>query len=135
MLKNIVFEKVQQIQVLATYHTDADANITWTVQLRNLYETDITGVLVSTRGYGTNAEGTYEQTSTLRHFFERVSPQALQAIELISPEIFYLSNEYWVSFYIENQIFDKKFVFAPNQISEENLTFLDDQLTQAIVLS
>jgi hypothetical protein len=42
-------------------------------------------------------------------------------IEPISPEVFHINNEYWVSYYIGNQIFDKKFIFVPESIREENL--------------
>jgi hypothetical protein len=33
-----------------------------------------------------------------------------------------LNNEYWVSFYIGKNIYDKKFIFLPESISEDNFT-------------
>jgi hypothetical protein len=37
-----------------------------------------------------------------------------------------LNNEYWVSFYIGDKIFDKKFIFVPDTITEKNLTFIPE---------
>ena len=43
-------------------------------------------------------------------------------IEAIQEKVFGLNNEYWVSFYIKNDIFDKKYVFLPETIKEEFFT-------------
>ena len=61
-------------------------------------------------------------TSTLRHFFESIESQSYQLIEPISENVFGLSNEYFVTFYIDNIIYDKKFVFVPDTIKDENFT-------------
>ncbi len=41
-------------------------------------------------------------------------------IEPIPDELFALTNEYWLSFYIDNVIYDKKFIFVPESIVESN---------------
>ena len=43
-------------------------------------------------------------------------------IEPIMEDVFSLSNEYWVSFYIDKIIYDKKFIFLPETISSEYFT-------------
>ena len=45
---------------------------------------------------------------------------------MITPDVFHLNNEYWVSYYIGNQIFDKKFIFVPDSIREENLILIEN---------
>jgi hypothetical protein len=42
-------------------------------------------------------------------------------IELIDPSVFHLNNEYWISYFIGSQIYDKKFIFVPETIIEQNL--------------
>ena len=37
------------------------------------------------------------------------------------PDVFHLNNEYWVSYFIGKQIFDKKFIFVPDSIIEKNI--------------
>jgi len=40
---------------------------------------------------------------------------------LIDASLFHLNNEYWVSYFVGNQIYDKKFIFVPESIIEQNL--------------
>ena len=54
-----------------------------------------------------------EKTSTLRHLIEELGAQSVAKIEPIDPAVFELTNEFWVSYYILDQIFDKKFIFTP----------------------
>jgi hypothetical protein len=35
--------------------------------------------------------------------------------------VFGLTNEYWLSYYISGQIFDKKFIFVPESIVDTNM--------------
>ena len=47
-------------------------------------------------------------------------------VEPIDPAVFHLNNEYWVSYYIGTQIYDKRFIFVPDTICEENLSFIPE---------
>jgi hypothetical protein len=76
---------------------------------------------VSSKGYG-EVEGEQVKTSVLRHFFDEIPAGSFQKIEAIIEDVFKLSNEYWVSFYIGDLIHDKKFIFLPETINEENFT-------------
>jgi len=61
------------------------------------------------------------KTSVLRHVFEQVPAKSAVKVEPIDPAIFHITNEYWVSYYVGEKIFDKKFVFVPESIIAENL--------------
>ena len=78
-------------------------------------------MLVSTKGYG-KQEDTKVKTSELRHFFERIEKKSAQAVEVIPTELVGLSNQYWVSFYTDGKIYDKKFIFLPDTLLNKNLT-------------
>ena len=80
----------------------------------------------SRRGYGFDKDGKPIKTSELRHFHKYCAAGEIIKIEMITPEVFYLNNEYWVSYYIGNQIFDKKFIFVPDSIREENLILIEN---------
>ncbi len=56
-------------------------------------------------------------------------------IEPIDPAVFHLNNEYWVSFYIGTQIYDKRFVFVPETISEKNLIFIKELEMEGVLHS
>ncbi|MEJ5961770.1 hypothetical protein [Pedobacter immunditicola] len=92
----------------------------WTVYLVNLKDEPITNVLISSKGYG-EKEGKPVKTSVLRHFLGDMPPQSFTGVEAIATEVFGLTNEYWLSYYIGKTIYDKKFIFLPESIVDENL--------------
>ncbi|HNU47191.1 MAG TPA: hypothetical protein PKM40_00070, partial [Bacteroidia bacterium] len=79
------------------------------------------GVLITSKGYGI-MEGEERKTSTLRHFIENIPPQSWVKIEPITDNVLNLNNEYWVSFYLNNTMYDRKYVFLPGVINEEFFT-------------
>ena len=85
----------------------------------------IENTMIASRGYGeTNSE--VQKTSILRHVIPYVGPKEFAFIEPIDASVFHLSNEYWVSYFIKSQVFDKKFIFLPDSIIEENLTTIEE---------
>jgi hypothetical protein len=52
---------------------------------------------------------------------EILLPNEAAKIEPIMEEVFGLSNEYWVSFWVNDTMYDKKFVFVAESISEKNM--------------
>ena len=76
--------------------------------------------MVTSTGYGIiNDEKV--NTSTLRHFLDTVDERSFVKIEPVVQEVFGINNEYWVSFYHNKHLYDKKFIFLADTIKEENL--------------
>jgi hypothetical protein len=98
-----------------------DENTVWDVFIINLKNEPIHGVLVSSKGYG-SLEGKSVKTSVLRHFIQEMDPMSYALVEPIDRTVFGLNNEYWVSFYISKNIYDKKYLFLPDSILFENFT-------------
>lgn len=120
MIKDIHRPEVTDVGV-AIIREEGEDGFVWNVYLLNLKPELLEGVLVSSTGYGQiNDEPV--KTSVLRHSLNTVEPLDFAKIEPIMEDLFVLSNEYWVSFYIENILYDKKFVFLPGTISEEFFT-------------
>lgn len=92
----------------------------WKVYLINLKDEAIETVLISSRGYG-EKDGEQIKTSTLRHSLGNVEAKSFIQVELIEEQVFGLTNEYWLSYYLGNQIYDKKFIFVPESIVETNM--------------
>lgn len=122
MKSDIDFPKVEKVGICAVPH-EADGVVTWKVHILNLLDEDIQNVLVSTRGYGKKNDDQVA-TSELRHYFEDVKAGSSRSIEVIPQELVGLNNQYWVSFYIDKTIFDKKFIFLPDTLLEKNLVDL-----------
>ena len=85
----------------------------------------IENTLVASTGYG-EKDGEQQKTSTLRHFLQTVQAKSSVLVEPIDVAVFHLNNEYWVSYYIGQELFDKRFVFVPDTICEKNLTFIKE---------
>jgi hypothetical protein len=120
MIKDIHTPEVTDIAI-AVVREEGEEGDVWNVYLVNLKDVAIESVLVSSTGYGTvNDEPV--KTSVLRHFLDRVEPMSFVKIEPIIEDVFVLNNEYWVSFYIDKLIYDKKFIFLPGTINEAFFT-------------
>jgi hypothetical protein len=116
MLKDIPTLKVTDIAVAVVPEQDAQGNDTWHVYLLNLKADAIEGVLVTSKGYG-ERNGEPIKTSVLRHFLDEMEARSAKLIEPIITDVFGLNNEYWVSFYHEKKIYDRKYLFLPEAIS------------------
>ena len=94
----------------------------YNVYLLNLREDIMEGIIIASKGYGTNpTTGEKVKTSTLRHSLEVLLPNEAAKVEPIMPDLFGLANEFWVSFWINDDMYDKKFVFVPGSIAEDNM--------------
>lgn len=121
MIKDIVFPEVEDVAIAVVQEIEGLEE--YAVYVINLKMVDIKNVLVVCSGYGTSNEQQVK-TSTMRHFFEEVKKHDFMKIELIQKEVFGLTNEYWLSFSINNQLFDKRFIFLPETIIESNFTHI-----------
>jgi hypothetical protein len=121
MMRNIQIPVVTDVAVAVVKEKNEEKEWVWNTYLINLKEDTLENVLVSSTGYG-EIENEKRKTSTLRHFIGTIEARSYVKIEPIMEELFILNNEYWVSFYINKEIFDKKFVFLAESIREENFT-------------
>ncbi len=111
---------------------DSETERHWTVHLINANNFDLENIIVASKGYGTK-EGDEQQTSILRHFFAKLSADSTQQVEVITEEVFHLFNEYWVSYFVDGKLYDKKFTFVPESISSKNLAFIKALDSQGIL--
>ena len=125
MKKDIPFLPVEGVKVAVAREKNDAGTFDWRVFLLNRNDDPLINVFVTSKGYGFPADSPSDEepqkTSTLRQFFPAVEPQSFAIIEGIDPAVFHLYSEYWVSYYIGQQIYDKKFIFVPESITEENL--------------
>lgn len=120
MKKDIDFSPVKDVHVVI-----AKEEAIWKVFLINRNQQKLENVMVTSRGYGETKTET-QKTSTLRHMIPFIDPGEYALIEPIDDSVFHLNNEYWVSYFIDGQVFDKKFIFVPDSIVEDNLTFIEE---------
>lgn len=134
MKKDIKKPVVKNVTVAVAKKTNELNAVEWSVYLINQNNFKIESTLVASTGYG-ETTGEIQKTSTLRHYLETVEPNSAVLIEPIAEDIFHLNNEYWVSYYVDGTIFDKKFIFLPDSIKDENLTYIKELDTKGILHS
>lgn len=129
MLKDIQDPVSEGVTIAAVYELNKEQEMVWNVYLLNYKEESIEGVLVTSKGYG-ELNGEQVETSTLRHFVKEVPPQSVARIEPIQEDVFPLTNEYFVTYYAGNTLFERKFIFDSYSISIKNtvhITFIGQQ--------
>ena len=111
-------------------------NEEYAVYLINDRKDIMEGIIVTSVGFGENMQsGEALKTVTLRHSLEVLLPEEYAKIEIIIPEVFGLYNEYWESFWIDEVLYDKKFLFLPDSIKIEDLAVLPRFNKKGILLS
>ncbi len=120
MKKDIRFLPVKDVYVAVV----KDGEL-WKVYLLNRNRKKLTNIMVTSKGYEKADKGD-QKTSTLRHAIPELDPGEYAMIEPIDPQVFHLNNEFWVSYFIDKQVYDKKYIFVPDAIREENLSYIQE---------
>src|SRR5690606_17814011 len=121
MKKDLPLNIVEDISIAVVLENETHEAKHWTVYLINGKDITLKHVFVTSKGYGLE-DGNEVKTTTLRHFVGDVARQSSTKIEAIDTEIFGLTNEYWLNYYIDETIYDKKYIFLPESIVDENIT-------------
>jgi hypothetical protein len=121
MIKDIPELIVENVAIAVVREKNELDETVWNSYLINLKDQKIEGVLVTSTGYGELNEEKVK-TSTLRHFLDEVEPMSFVKIEPIIEEVFGINNEYWLSFYFNKTMYDKRYVFLAESINESNFT-------------
>ena len=120
MKKDIKFPKVEGVSmVIARQQNEAAREYEYFVYIINENDYAIHDVIVNSSGYSNT-----QKTSTLRHYIEEIEPQQAKQVELINADLFALVNQFWVSYYREKKVYDKKFVFMPESVTEDNFQYI-----------
>ena len=122
MREELFGPKVEKVGVAVVQEIIETGDKAYNVYLLNLRDDIMEGIIITSTGYGENVNtGEPIKTSTLRHCLEILLPNEAAKIEPIMEEVFGIANEYWVSFWVNEVMYDKKFVFLPETITEKNM--------------
>lgn len=122
MIKDIKPEPIKNVSIAVVEEVDELNNIVWNVYVINLKDTTLENVLVSSKGYLKLEDGSETKTSLLRHSLGNIAPKSFIKVEPIIEEVFKLHNEYWLSYFSNNKLLDKKYIFLAETIKKENFT-------------
>jgi hypothetical protein len=118
MKKDIIIPTVENIFLAAVQEWNDDfMEKVWYVYLVNDSDYDLDGVMVVSKAFGT-IDGEMKKTSLLRHAFVAVPAVSVVKVELLEKSVLALNNEFMVTFFIGNTLYDKKYIFKANSINE-----------------
>ncbi|HRO74562.1 MAG TPA: hypothetical protein PLP27_00255 [Crocinitomicaceae bacterium] len=125
MKKDFDIPKVENVAFAIT-HELIENEPAYYVYLLNLRDDIMEGIMITCQGYGKDEQtGETIRTSLIRRSLEVLLPNEVAKIEPIMPEVFGLTNEYFISFWVEDTMYDKKFLFLPDSINEKNMVFIE----------
>jgi hypothetical protein len=119
MKKDLPNNVVEDIAIAVVLEEEQATSRSWKVYLINLKKQGISNVLISSKGYG-NINGEDVKTTVFRHYLGDIAPSGYKAIELIDEKLFAINNEFWLSYYVDGVIYDKKFIFLTESVTESN---------------
>ena len=130
MKKDIQIPTVENVFLAAVQEWSDDfMEKVWYVYLVNDSDFDLDSVMVVSKAFGT-LYGEMKQTSLLRHAFVLVPKVSVVKIEMIEKSVLHLNNEFMVTYFIGNTLYDKKFIFkaqsiTPDYVEEVPILFVD----------
>lgn len=88
----------------------------WNAYIINNRPNPIEMVIVVSKGYAKD-----KKTSTMRHGIGVIKGKDFAKIELVQEEVLALNNEFFVTFFAEDKLFEKRYIFPANSVSESSL--------------
>lgn len=118
MKKDIEIPSVKAVYIALIQEWNDDfLEKTWNAYLINDGNLPIELVFVVSKGYDGDLK-----TATMRHRMEALEAKSYQKLEFVQEEVLDLTNEFYVTYYLHDQLYEKRFVFEKGSVSEENMT-------------
>jgi hypothetical protein len=130
MKKDIIIPEVENVFLAAVQEWSDDfMEKVWYIYLINDSDFNLDSVMVVSKAFGT-IDGEMKKTSLLRHFFIEVPAVTFVKVEMVEKSVLALNNEFMVTFFIGNTLYDRKFTFransiTPDYVEEVPLLFVD----------
>jgi len=131
MKKDIQIPEVTEIEIAVVleyndiYNTDD-----WNAYIINKKEVDLEMVVIVSQGFSEQ-----KKTSLLRKKIEKLPANSFAKVELIQPELFKLSNQFQVTFFEGNTLYEKTFTFKANSIKEGALRTIPELKKRGVLAS
>ena len=122
MKKDIQIPEVKNIHIAVVYeYNDIYKTNDWNVYVMNNKNADVEMMVIVSQGFSET-----KTTSVLRKKIDVLQANSFAKIELIQPDLFKLNNRFQVSFFEDNTLFEKTFVFKKNSIKEGSLRMIPE---------
>ena len=118
MKKDIIIPTVENVFLAAVQEWSDDfMEKVWYAYLINDSDFNLDGVMIVSKAFGT-IDGEMKKTSLLRHAYIEVPAVSVVKIEMIEKSVLALNNEFMLTFFIGEKLYDRKFIFKADSINE-----------------
>ena len=120
MRKDIIIPEVKNIFLAAVQEWSDDfmSNM-WYIYLVNDSDFMMDNAIIVSKAFGT-IDGEMKKTSLLRHAYVEVPAVSVAKVEMLEESVLALNNEFMLTFFIDNKLYDKKYIFTAGSIAEAN---------------
>lgn len=117
MKKDIEIPIAQDVIVAAVQEWNDDKlTKSWNAYFINDQNSAIDMLMVVSKGYDAD-----QKTAVMRHNLGQLAGKSFRKIEMLHETLFSLNNEFYISFFADNKLYEKKFIFKKDSITEQNL--------------
>jgi hypothetical protein len=109
MLKDIPIREVTEVGLALIPEKDTEVGELWVAHIVNLKDHALKNILVNVKGGG-EIDGSSKKTANVRYSIDEIGPLSSHKIEVLLPEVLTVANQFWISFSLDNYLYDKKFV-------------------------
>ncbi|MCL5246368.1 hypothetical protein M4I21_11145 [Cellulophaga sp. 20_2_10] len=118
MKKDIIIPVVKDVNVAIIHEFNKEfLDKEWNAYVLNNRAEPIEMVLIVSKGYDDD-----KLTSTMRHSIASLEGNSYAKVEMLQEDVLQLNNEFFVTFFADNKLFEKRFFFEKNTVTEANLT-------------
>lgn len=129
MKKDINIPEVTDVEIAVVFeYNDIYKTDDWNVYIINNKDVDIEMIVIVSQGFSET-----KKTSLLRKKLDKLPANSFAKVELIQPELFKLNNQFQVTFFEGNTLYDKTFIFKANSIKEGALRMIPELKKRGII--
>jgi len=112
MLKDLKIVPMEGVKLAIAKTHNETGETNFYVYLINNKDLALQNVMITTEAFE-HKDGSGRKTSKLRHFRDLIPPGKSVQIEAVDPSVFSFYNRFWLSFYINNQMYDQRLIVLP----------------------
>ena len=117
MRKDIDFPKVENVHIVVVKEKHLEYNtMDWNAYIINNQDVDLDTVLIASKGYSKD-----KMTPVMRHSINKLPARSFAKIEFMQEDVLKLNNQFKLTYFIGNELFDKTYTFRQNTINEKAL--------------
>lgn len=117
MKKDIKIPEVKDVYVAVVREEHLEYKTQdWNAYIINNSDSELDTVLIVSQGYTDK-----KMTPPMRHTIAKLPARSYAKIEYLQDQVLALNNEFKITFFIGNQMYDKSYLFRKNTINEKAL--------------